>query len=55
MKPLGAMVRIEPNWYKIGRHGMVFFYNNKEWVRSEKTASEIERAIRKEEEKKNAV
>ncbi len=33
--------------YKIGFRGIVFYWNNEEWIKSSKPASEIQKAIDK--------
>ena len=50
IKPKGADVFIEPSWYKIGRFDMVFRYTEGEWIKSEKSLSEVEQAVKKAEE-----
>ena len=43
--PKDAQINIDGLWYKIGLHNFPYMHINGEWLKSNKTRGEIEKAI----------
>ncbi len=45
--PKGALCYIQGTYYKIGIHNFTYYWKGSEWYKSNYTAEELERALRR--------